>query len=332
MIGLFAALVFPTAAEEPGIPYGFWGLNGHWEAEQLATLREEKGMTVFQTASTDRAWTVETLLPAARAAGVSVTLRLTGDHPCYTHDGDFDVHAWKAMLAPWAGAGLQPFIDDGTLAGHMLLDDIHNFPGEDPTAAELDEMARYSKRLLPGLMTYVRERATRMPEPERGTYVHVDACVNQYRVQHGGIEAYAREESARAAELGLRVIHGLNIADGGDGSSGQPGWGEGRWAMSAEEIRRYGAVLLEDPSCGMFLNWEYDALELWSDGSLGAAYFDQPEVEAALSELGGLAAEHPSVPLLKRRRPRGPVEAVPDPHPVCDQALRAGDLPGRSEP
>lgn len=277
--------------------YGFWGLNGQLTPHGLATLHQELGATVVQTASRDPAWTVSTLLPMARAAGVRVTLRLTGDHERYTTDGNFDLQAWKAELARWTGTGVEPFIEDGTLVGHMLLDDITNFEGHDPDASELDEMARYSKELLPGLMTFVRQKASLLPDRE---YTSLDAAVNQYKAGEGNVRTYARTEAAAAKRRGLGVINGLNIANGGDGSSGQAGWAAGRFAMSADEIRKNGAVLTAVPTCGMLLLWEYDAEERWSDGSIGATYLERPELQSALAELGGRVARHPPVRLLRR--------------------------------
>jgi hypothetical protein len=290
----------PDACPEHPL-YGFWGLNGYITADGLADLKQRLGLTVFHTATIDPAYAIAHILPLARDAGLRVTLRLTGDHPRYTTtpEGDFDLAAWKAMLAPWAGSGVQPFIDDGTLFGHMLLDDIYNFEGRDPTAAELEEMARYSKALLPGLMTFVRERATVMPEPASGRYEQVDAAVNQYKSSLGDVEDYANEEASRSAELGLGIINGLNIANGGDGSSGQPGWGEGRWAMSGEEIARYGAVLAAVPDCGMFLTWEYDGEERWAGGHVGSTYFDKAPQQQALYNLGAQVSARPPARLMR---------------------------------
>lgn len=276
----------PLPAVTP-IPYGFWGLNGFVSAEGLAELRDRFGLTHFHTATRHPEYGVEELLPMVRESGLHVNLRLVGDHEFYTnHEGDFDIEAWKAMLDPWVGSGVQDFIDDGTLATHMLLDDIDQFDGEGPTAAELDELARYSEELLPGLPVLVRANADDLPVPEGGRYTHLDASVNQYLSQEGSVEGYAQAQEAAAASLGVGLIMGLNMANGGDGSSGQPGWEEGRYAMSAEEIVRYGDVLSATPGCSMFLNWEYDAEERWADGSLGSDYFDQPEVQAALHRLG----------------------------------------------
>lgn len=284
-----------------GIPYGYWGLNGFLTPEALAPLAPRIRLGVVQTATVDPAYATTRLFPLIKAAGLRVTLRMTGDHPRYTRDGDFDLAAWTAMLQPWRAVDLRPWIADGTFAGHMLLDDIDTFDGHDPTAAELDEMARLSHEYFPGLLTFVRERATEMPTPTGGRYQHVDAVVNQYKVLDGDVVAFAADTAARAAALDLGVINGLNLADGGDGTSGQRGWRDGRFAMSAAEIRRYGAVMLAVPSCGMFLNWEYDGQERWSDGSIGAAWLARPDVEAALAELGDAAARHPSVKLLRPR-------------------------------
>lgn len=269
------------------VPYGYWGLNDYVSSTGLSDVRTRLVASVFQVANEDPTWTVGTLLPMVQAAGMTVTLRMTGGPGYYTDSrGNFDLAQWKEALAAWEDSGVQEFIDDGTLVGHMLLDDIHNFSGSDPTGDELDEMARYSKELLPGLMTYVRCQASTMPPPSAGRYVHLDASVNQYQAVDGAIDDYYAEELAAAEALDLGIINGLNIADGGDGSSRQPGWRSGRWAMSADEIVEYGRILADMPGLGMFLNWEYDGVEAWSDGTIGADYFDQPEVQAALVELG----------------------------------------------
>jgi hypothetical protein len=269
------------------IPFGFWGLNGYQSAEGFQDVQERFALTAFHTSTHAPNYGVGTLLPAVRRAGLKVNLRLTGNHTYYTTaQGDFDLEAWKAMLEPWAGSGVEDFIEDGTLAYHMLLDDIVNFQGQPPTGDELEEMARYSKALLPGLAVVVREDATRVPLPAGGSYEHLDANINQYMASYGSVQAYEQANEESAGILGLDTINGLNIADGGDGSSGQPGWKEGFYAMSAQEIVDYGGVLSGTEDLRMFLCWEYDSEELWSDGSVGSDYFDQPELTEALRWLG----------------------------------------------
>lgn len=293
----------PRAAVSKHTRFGFWGMNGHLDAAGLQRARSRFGSTVVHTATVSPGYALHTLLPLARSQGVSVSLRMTGDHGRYTGPlGGFDLDGWRAVFAPWAAAGpdLAPFIEDGTLIAHMLLDDIHNFAGSDPTAAELDEMARLSRAALPGLLTFVREKATAMPAPASGRYAHVDAVVHQYRHREGPVRAWSDAQAARARALDLGVICGLNIANGGDGTSGQAGWANGRFAMSGAEIERHGAVLADEPSCGLFLAWEYDAQERWSDGSIGADWFDQPAQQAALAALAARVAARPAAPLRRQ--------------------------------
>jgi hypothetical protein len=273
------------------IPFGFWGLNGYQDEDGLQELQDRFGLTAFHTSTRHPNYAQVNLLPLVQDAGLSVNLRLVGDHSYYTDEhGNFDLKAWQAMLEPWREADLSPFIEDGTLAFHMLLDDIDTFEGADPTAEDLEAMARTSKEVLPGLATLVRQEATQIPPLDEGPFTHLDASVNQYRADYGDVTIYAEAQVRAAQELGIGLVNGLNIADGGDGSSGQPGWSEGKWAMSAAEIERYGYVLLGTEDCRMFLSWEYDGEEAWSDGTIGADYFDEPELAASLAWLGAHAA------------------------------------------
>ena len=280
----------PTWDLEPDavpIPYGFWGLNGYIHAEGFDEVQRRFGIDVFSTSTRHPNYAVGDLLPLVQELGLSVNLRLVGDHSYYTDgDGNFDLDMWKQMLSPWRDSGAETYIDDGTFAYHMMLDDIGEFPGRSPDAADLEAMARYSQEVLPGLPTLVRANASEMPVPESGRYDLVDATVNQYLALDGDAGEYATRQSEAATELGLGLVMGMNIADGGDGSSGQPGWGTGKWAMSADEIREYGSVLTTTPGCLMFLNWEYDGEEQWSDGSIGSDYFNQADLVEALAELG----------------------------------------------
>jgi hypothetical protein len=278
---------FPLVPLETPVPYGFWGLNGYQSPEGFQDLQDRFALSAFHTSTHAPNYGVSTLLPAVRRAGLKVNLRLTGNHTYYTDDhGNFDMDAWKEMLDPWVDSGVQDFIDDGTLAHHMLLDDIVNFTGTPPSGDDLDEMARYSKSLLPGLAVVVREEASRIPVPSAGSFEHLDANINQYMADYGNVVDYMEGNLEAAEILGLETINGLNIADGGDGSSGQPGWKGGFYAMSAEEIVDYGGVLSSPEDLRMFLCWEYDGEEQWSDGSIGSDYFDQPELVEALQWLG----------------------------------------------
>lgn len=277
------------SAEPVDVLIGFWGLNGYLSPDGLADIKNRFKSTVFQISSSGANYTVNTLLPMVRDAGLKVTLRMTPGHSSYSTNGNFDLALWKSYLSTWQNSGIQEFIDDGTLVGHMLLDDIDDFTGTDPTAADLDEMARFSQEILPGLMAFVRCQATKMPVPENGQYIYVDAVVNQYKASEGPVETYVANQLSKAQSLGVDIINGMNICDGGDGSSGQQGWRSDKFAMTAEEIVNYGEVLMSVPDLKLFLMWEYDGEEVWPDGTIGSDYFDQPDLQAALSYLGDYA-------------------------------------------
>lgn len=321
LLGLLAACVArpapapsprrPLASADGGLLFGYWGLNGHHDADAMAALRQDPGMNVFQVASEDPAQALGNLLPAARRAGLRVHLRLSGDHDAYTRDGRFDLGAWKASLDRWSPAALEPFIADGTLAGHMLLDDILTFPRQDPRAEELDEMARYSKERFPGLMTWIRAQATHIPTPKDGRFHHLDACTLQYQARDGALGRYIEVETRRAAALDLGLIVGLNLADGGDGRAERQGWrGPGFHPMSPEEILEYGRALLAIPEAGMVLNWEYDGVERWPDGTVGAELFGQPAYQAALRTLWEESRQRRPGPLVREALNLSPADAA----------------------
>ena len=284
-------------------------MNGYHTAEGFLDVQTRFGANVFVIRSSGPSWTVRTFLPLIRDAGMKVVLQMT---PSPNYSTDFDKETWKAELDNWIGSGVEEFIEDGTLIGHIVLDDIYNFAGRDPSAADLEDIARHSKTLFPHLMTLVRERASNVPIPSSGTYEYVDAFINQFttvRIDNGevsdfdgdgdvDVNDYAQENAAAAENLGVGIVMGLNICDGGNGESGQTGWRSAThrtfYAMSANEILTYGAALLEVPNVSMFLNWEYDGVERWySDGTtIGSVYFDESDKQEALYELGQIAAEY----------------------------------------
>jgi hypothetical protein len=280
---------------EKGVLYGFWGLNGFHDADELLDIKTRFGTTVFQVTSAYYS-SVTDFLDTINKSGMKVSMTMAGGHSHYTDsNGDFDIEMWKDQIDEWENSDVQDYIDDGILVGHLILDDIYNFD-VDPTASELDEMAEYSQAAFPGLLTIVRQKASGMPVPNNGVYEFVDAVVNQYKAEDGDVDDYAQDENDAAIALDLEVIFGLNLCDGGNGDSGQPGWRDDKvtYAMTADEIVTYGAALLNVPNLKMFLMWEFDGEELWPDGTIGSDYFEQSDLEAAFLELSILAADYES--------------------------------------
>lgn len=314
--------------------FGFWGLNGFLSDTTGATLTNDVmipfNATIFQVSAEASHYTVSTLLPLLDETGMKVTMRLIDDDSTHTgisSGGNFDLQKWKDKIDLWdvddpSNTGhtyaeeLTSFIGEtGTLVGHMILDDIANFsyntPGAlDPTGEELDEMACYSDSIFgDSLMTFVRQRCDLVPMRADGLpFECLDACVNQYtnysEYSDGEVNSYAATVSQAASDRGLQVINGLNIADGGDGSSGQTGTTLGHYAMSAQEITDYGTVLLDRtlfPDLQIFLMWKYDGTHDWNyntvplnDPTAVSTYFNGTDslndVQGALFDLGTSAA------------------------------------------
>ena len=269
--GVLAAQPFPS----PGIPVGLWSVG----RDRMGSVAEVIALTgVHSSLGPDE---VLSYLAEARRLGVKAMLRLTGGHPHYTNSrGDFDLAMWKARMARYArpsniAADIQPYINNGTLAVHMILDDIYNFEGKDPTRDDLDEMARFSKTILPGLPCFVRKELSGLPQGGYG-YKHLDGAINQWTLRRGDPVAWFDEQAARAAETGMRIINGLNLTTGGAGLSGtsqscsfaDPLW-PGTCTMGPDEIRRIGAAALserrEAMPCASF-SWRYTANHLSQRG------------------------------------------------------------------
>jgi hypothetical protein len=277
-----------------GIPFGFWGLNGYTCYTGFQDVKSRFKATVFQVLSDGPNYNINTLLPAVKDAGMKINLNITGNYSNFADDeGNFDIALWKAALDdyfndPDTAVAMQEYIDNKTIVGVMLLDDIYNFTGADPTAEELEQMACDIDSYI-NVTTWFREDIDEnlIIEDPSFQFSCLDAVGLQYSARKGSIENYIDEQQLSADNLNLKIVAGLNIADGGDGSSGQQGWGgPGFYAMSAEEITEYGEAMLDMENLIMFLMWEYDAEEKWPDGSRGSNYFDQPDLQRAIYNLG----------------------------------------------
>jgi hypothetical protein len=147
---------------------------------------------------------------------------------------------------------LAPYIADGTIVGLMIGDDI-SAPEWGPKAPYLeryDVIAGAAQAHMPGINVLIRAR----PGELMG-YAWKNKIVAwaQYSARRGDPVEYVAENQAIAAKLGTTTLFGLNVLNGGDGSSKTPGFPAGKWQMSAAEILAYGKVLL--PKTHVFVTW-----------------------------------------------------------------------------
>ena len=147
-------------------------------------------------------------------------------------------------------------------------------------ACDVEEMARYSKSIWPTMTTMARTVPSWLAQSSI-TYRYLDAGWAQYASGKGNVSTYITAEVSAARRKGLGLVVGLNVLDGGNGSSRIPGWSRGKWAMSASEIRTYSTALLgQTYACG-FTNWMYDQ-----------KYYARSDIKSAMADMSAKARTH----------------------------------------
>ena len=242
-------------------------------------------------------------LTAARSKGMRVFVIMVGaQHHYQNPDGTFDIDRWKSLVGEFRGIDLQEFVQDGTIVAHQLISEAKarsEWGGTVISNNVLDEMARYSKEIWPTMPTVVRTdpsdlevhaAAYRTPWPG-WRWRYLDAASARYLVRKGRVENFAANQQASARRQRLALVVGLNVLSGGGGSSGIPSPRYGRWAMSPDELRRYGSALLLGTTACAFEMWRYE-----TPGSAfeDFQYFRRPEIIGAVTELAAIASRRPA--------------------------------------
>jgi hypothetical protein len=197
-------------------------------------------------------------LTQIRARGGRVVLSMTGNHLKNYVDGagHFSMSKWKDRLNRFRGVNFTPFINDGTVIGHYMIDepnDPANWGGKPVSASEVEEMARYSKQLWPNMATIVRVDPKYLDNNHR----YLDAAWSQYLWRRGDANNYIKTMVASAQDKGLQLIVGLNIVHGGNPQG---------TAMSAKEVETFGSALLSSNYPCAFINWRYTSNYMNSGG------------------------------------------------------------------
>jgi len=254
---------FATSISYSGIPFGFWRLEYYQLGSDWSSLQANASPT-----------SIRSKLDMARSRGAHVYIRLAGSDPSryQNSDGSFSLSKFKAILDQFKNIDLSSYIADGTLAGHMLLDepsDGSNWNGRPIPFPTLEEAAKYSKTLWPALPTFVRSVPTWLAGASF-RWQYLDGGWAQYSARKGQVDSYRDAEVRAANDEGLKVIWGLNVLDGGDGSSGKHFYSSSKYSMSASEVLKYGKSLLAaSNSCG-FLMWHYRSDYMAYSGILDA--------------------------------------------------------------
>jgi len=199
-------------------------------------------------------------LQAARARGGKVMLSLSGSQKYYKDAaGHFSLSKWKARIDRFRTVNFAQYINDGTVIGHYLIDepyDAHNFAGQKVSASTLDEMARYSKQIWPGMATVVRAEPYLIP----GSYRYLDAAWAQYLVRKGNVNDYIKRNVSTAQNMGLALVVGLNVPDGGTNNG----------VMTPSQVQNFGSTLLGSSYPCAFVSWKYGPSALETSGMKSA--------------------------------------------------------------
>jgi hypothetical protein len=262
---------------QPGIVFGSYGMDpADLNSIHTGTLRGG-GITENN---------VVAFLTAVRAKGGRMVLKMSMGRDSYVMtNGVFDLNKWKSLVSRFKAANLAPFISDGTLLGHFLIDEPHRSAkwGKVVSQATVESMAAYSKSIWPTMTTFVRVAPSWLASSSV-TYRALDAGWLQYTAGKGEAAQTVAAEISAAKSKGLGLMVGLNILDGGNGSSKVAGWSRGKYAMSATEIRNYGTALLNQSyACG-FYNWIYQ--------DMGVNYYARTDIKSAMAALSTKAKAH----------------------------------------
>jgi hypothetical protein len=225
-------------------------------------------------------------LSGARAKGARVVIKLCKGKDSFVKNGDgtFSLTKWKALVSQYRSVDLGPYISDGTIIGHYLIDEpqrASRWGGQVISQATLEDMAQYSKELWPQMATLVRVVPSWLASASV-SYKYLDAGWTQYTAGKGDPGKWAASEASAARRKGLGMVVGINVIDGGNGSSRIRGVTGGKWSMSASEIRSYGNALLSESYACAFFNWQHNT-----------SYYGRSDIKSAMADVSAKARSHP---------------------------------------
>jgi hypothetical protein len=224
-------------------------------------------------------------LSGARAKGGRVVIKLSKGRDTYVKndDGTFSLSKWKSLVSRYRNINLGSYMSDGTIIGHYLIDEPHRasrWGGKAISQATLEAMSKHSKELWPQMTTIVRVAPSYLASASLA-YQHLDAGWTQYTAGKGDAANWVAAETAAAKRKGLGLVVGMNVLDGGNGSSEIRGWTPGKWAMSASEIRNYGSAMLGQSHACAFFNWTHDT-----------GYYGRSDIRSAMADVSAKARSH----------------------------------------
>jgi hypothetical protein len=274
MLGAITAL--DTRSSLPGIVFASDGMDNQYFNNVHTGAKRGGGITEDN---------VLAYLADAKARGGRIVLKLSMGKDSYIQnaDGTFSLSKWKALVDRFKKVNLGPYIADGTILGHFLIDEPHRaakWGGKIIPPSTVEEMAKYSKQIWPAMNTFVHTQTAWLANSSV-TYNYLDAGWVQYAAGKGEVSKFIAAEISYAKSKGLGLMLGLNVLNGGNGSSGIRGTSSGKYSMSASELKTYGTTLLNQSyACG-FILWAHNL-----------TYYGRSDIKSAMADLSSKAKAH----------------------------------------
>jgi hypothetical protein len=275
-----------TTGNPPGTPPTHVGLAFGHAQQPATTWAAGTGATVY----TAQPESLLTRLETARRLNLRLYISFSGSAPFIRDANGFSLTLWKQRVDRFRGLDLQSYIDDGTIAGHFLLDeaeDKSNWNGKVVPVELIEQMAAYSKAIWPTMPAIVRAFPAYLATYS-GKYDHLDGVRVQYHARFGDLDQFIESNARLSQQLGLIMVGGLNALRGGGPESGLLNPGDGgdkkpKYYMNANQLKTWGKRFLSEPDLCGFLLWEYDS-----------AYIARPDISAAISDLAQQARGLPN--------------------------------------
>lgn len=165
------------------------------------------------------------------------------------------VRSHRSYAASW-----KPFLNK-TLIGVQVIDDrgATNWGGKAISNAQIEQMARWWKQLVPGITTFISGGYTWNLVGYKWKYL--DGSINQFNASYmGSVKTWRDRSVAAAKKARTSLILSMNVLNGGKIVRGcYRGDRKNMCSMSANELRTYGAALAAASGiCGVS-TWMYSA-------------------------------------------------------------------------
>ncbi|HCM38036.1 TPA: hypothetical protein DIS61_05275 [Patescibacteria group bacterium] len=219
-------------------------------------------------------------LASAKASNMHVFVHFTGGRSNFqTSTGAFDLTKWKAQLDNWKSLvpQIQAYVDDGTITGHMMLDepqDPNNWDGNTVPCSDILGAADYSHSAAfwPNMPAGAGTHATWIADQSCDWLSSkFDFTLTPYTYARG--QTYQDFLSANldaASRGGFTFYASLNVLDGGTTKGVE---------MTQQQIQDAGGYFLCNGANGLTM-WKWDSV-----------FFGRTDIQAAMDYLNARAID-----------------------------------------